>query len=88
MARGWESKEVESQIESAESRRNAARAAQIDPAVAERARQRESWLLQRTRILHDLDRVKNQRHREQLEAALKHLEDKLAELSPDPPAGT
>jgi hypothetical protein len=83
MARGWESKSIESQMESAESRRSAARAARIDPAETERARQRESLHLSRTRILHDLEAAKNPRHREVLLAALKHLDDKLAEL----PAG-
>jgi tRNA A37 N6-isopentenylltransferase MiaA len=80
MARGWESKSIESQMESAESRRLAARAAPIDAAAAERMHQRESLRLSRTRILHDLDAAKNPRHREMLRAALKHLDDKLAEL--------
>ena len=81
MARGWESKSIESQIESAESRRSAARAAAIDPLEAERKRQRESLLLSRTRILHDLDQARHPRHRESLNAALKHLDEKLAQLA-------
>jgi hypothetical protein len=80
MARGWESKEIESQIESAEERKAAARAAMIDPAEAERKRQRESLLLQRTRILHDIEHARHPRHRETLQAALEHLDQKLAEL--------
>ena len=82
MARGWESKSIESQLEAAESRRNAARVAPTDPAERERMRQRESLLLSRTRILHDLEAAQNPRHREVLRAALKHLDDKLGELSP------
>lgn len=80
MARGWESKEVESQIESAESRRSAAHAGKIDPVQAERKRQRESLMLSRTRILHDLEQARHPRHQETLQAALRHLDEKLAEL--------
>ena len=80
MARGWESKSIESQIESAEARRAASHAAMGDPAEAERKRQRESLLLQRTRILRDLEQARHPRHKEMLEAALKHLDQKLAEL--------
>ena len=80
MARGWESKSIESQIEAAESRKNAARAAAVDAAEAARQRQRESLLLSRTRILHDLEQARNPKYQETLKAALKHLDDKLAEL--------
>ena len=80
MARGWESKSIESQIESAESRKAASRAAAIDPVEAERKHQRESLLLSRTRILHDLERASNPKYQETLKAALKHLDDKLAGL--------
>jgi hypothetical protein len=80
MARGWESKSIESQIESAEERRAASRAAMKDPVEAERQRQRESLLLQRTRVMHDLEQARHPRHRETLQAALNHLDQKLAEL--------
>ena len=82
MARGWESKSVESQIESArESRRRTIRARTLSPMEAERAREREGLLMSRTRVLHDLEKASNPRYREMLKAALKHLDDKLAELS-------
>lgn len=80
MARGWESKSIESQIEAAEERKSAARAAAIDAAQVERKRQRDSLLLSRTRILHDIEQARNPRYQETLKAALKHLDDKLAEL--------
>ncbi|HYL34724.1 MAG TPA: hypothetical protein VEV17_02290 [Bryobacteraceae bacterium] len=80
MARGWESKSVESQMEAAEAGR-AKRAVNTDPAEAERIRQRGSLLLSRTRVLHDLERARNPRYREMLQAALKHLDEKLAKLS-------
>ena len=79
MARGWESKSIESQIESAASRKTL-RPTSIDPAEAERKRQRESLLLSRTRVLHDLEQARNPRYQETLKAALKHLDTKLAEL--------
>jgi hypothetical protein len=80
MARGWESKSVESQIESAESKRAASRSRQLNAAEAARIQQRESLLLSRTRVLHDLEHAANPRYRKVLEAALKHLDEKLAEL--------
>jgi hypothetical protein len=80
MARGWESKSVESQIESAESRRAASQSAKITAIEAERIHQRQSLLLSRTRVLRDLEHATNPRYRQVLEAALKHLDQKLAEF--------
>jgi hypothetical protein len=80
MARGWESKSVESQIESAESRRAASRETGISVVEAERIHQRQSLLLSRTRVLRDLEHANNPRYRKILEAALKHLDEKLAGL--------
>jgi hypothetical protein len=79
MARGWESKSVESQIESAESRA-ASKMPHTSPADAERVRQRDSLLLSRTRVVHDLETAQNPRYQETLRAALKHLDDKLSAL--------
>jgi hypothetical protein len=80
MARGWESKSVEDQIEAAESRRAATRGKQLTAMEAERTKQREHLLLSRTRVLHDLEHANNPRYQEILRAALKHLDDKLLEL--------
>jgi hypothetical protein len=80
MSRGWESKDVESQMEEAAARRAAARQT---PPSAEQVRlqsERQSLELSRTRVLKDLEASTNPRRREQLEAALLHLERKLAEL--------
>ena len=85
MARGWESKSVESQIESAESARRAASGPQPTAEEIERARQRESLLLSRTRVLNDMQTAYNPRYRKTLEAALKHLDEKLAEFDPFTP---
>ncbi len=80
MARGWESKSVESQIEFAESRRAATRGIQLTAMEAERTRQREHLLLSRTRVLRDIEQANNPRYQEILRAALKHLDDKLLDL--------
>lgn len=80
MARGWESKSIESQIEEAQSNRPDAARRQMSPAEAEKNRRRESLLLTRTRVLHDLKAAQNPRYRETLSQALKHVDQKLAEL--------
>jgi len=80
MARGWESKSVEAQIELAESRRSLKQAVVVNAKEAERIKKRESLLLSRTRVLHDLGSANNPRYREILQAALKHLDEKLAEI--------
>lgn len=81
MARGWESKSVESQIESAaEIRRAAADSARLTAEQVTREREREGLELSRRRVLHDLEVATNVRYREQLEAALSHLDQKLKAL--------
>ena len=77
MARGWESKSVESQIELAESSRGR-RGVQLTREQIETERERESLQLSRIRVLHDLESATNPRYRETLLAALKHLDEKLA----------
>jgi hypothetical protein len=81
MARGWESKGVESQIDSAEERAALAKLPKLSPEDADRNQQRESLQLSRTRVLHDIETSQNPRYRVTLEAALKHLDDKIAALS-------
>ncbi|MGI8741470.1 MAG: hypothetical protein ACR2NN_02655 [Bryobacteraceae bacterium] len=80
MARGWESKSVESQIESAESRRHQSSVPKFTPEQLARQREREGLQMSKTRVLRDLASATNQRYRESLEAALRHLNEKLAGL--------
>jgi len=80
MARGWESKAVESQIEEAESRSAPERTRSTDPAEVERTRARESLELARKRVLHDLETSHSFRLEQMLRASLKHLDEKIAEL--------
>jgi hypothetical protein len=80
MSRGWESKDVESQQEEAAARRGAARQTPLSAEQVRLQTERNSLELSRTRVLKDLGAATHPRRREQLEAALKHLDRKLAEL--------
>jgi hypothetical protein len=80
MSRGWESKDVESQQEEAAARRTTARPTHPTPEQLRIQAERESLELSRTRVLRDLEATTNFRRQEQLRAALKHLDEKLAEL--------
>ncbi|HVW08961.1 MAG TPA: hypothetical protein VHC90_10280 [Bryobacteraceae bacterium] len=82
MSRGWESKSVESQMEEAAARRSAARQTPLTPEEIRVRTERESLELSRTRVLKDLESTTHPRRREQLEAALRHLNQKLAALEP------
>jgi hypothetical protein len=78
MARGWESKSVESQIESLEPRKK--RTPRPSPEQLRLAQERESLQLSRTRVQRDLQAATNPKYRTILEAALQHLDEKLAAL--------
>ena len=79
MARGWESKSVEGQIESFESER---RSFGKKPSAQEieRQRQREGLLLSRTRVLHELEQSRQPRRRQILADSLAYLDAKLKDL--------
>lgn len=79
MARGWESKSVESQMEAVADRHIAAIPERRPEEVA-RERQRESLELSRTRVLQDLAAASNPKYRELLERSLSFLNEKLAAL--------
>jgi hypothetical protein len=80
MSRGWESKDVESQMEEAALRRAAPKQTPRTPEQLRIESERESLELSRKRVLSDLKTATNPRRREQLESALRHLEQKLAGL--------
>ena len=81
MARGWESKAVESQIDAAEERASQAKRAQFTADQIARERERESIELSRTRILDQLSTAQNAKYREQLEQSLQFLNAKLEKFS-------
>ena len=76
MARGWESKSVEDQIQAARTRDHIARA-QLTAQQLEIERKRDSILLQRRRVLHDLETCTCDRYRKTLESGLAYLESQL-----------
>jgi hypothetical protein len=78
MARGWESKSVESQIESAESAKKHIAQQEISIIEMGLIREREGLLLSRTRILRDLEVSNNPRYRQILTKALADLDTKLS----------
>jgi hypothetical protein len=80
VARGWESKSVEGQIELAREKDRGASAAPITPEQRRRIREREDLELSRNRVLRELARATHPRHRELLEAALSHLDGKIRAL--------
>ena len=80
MARGWESKNVEMQIEEAHSRSESPNRSSFPPDKIERRRRREGLILQRTRVIQDLESARSPRYREMLEEMLRHLNTELAAL--------
>ena len=85
MARGWESKSVESQIESAEDAGQLPDAAfRPDPQTVQLEYKRDGLVMSRTRVLHDIESAGNPRYRAQLEAALSYLDQEIAKLPKAP----
>jgi hypothetical protein len=80
MARGWESKSVESQIESAETLVRPSSEEQIGAEELELLRKKESLMLSRTRVLRDLEASLNPRYRSLMEKALADLNAQLSRL--------
>jgi hypothetical protein len=78
MARGWESKAIESQQESAADARRAKPA--VDPADATRQAARATLMLARTRALADLQSACAPAHRAMLEQAIADLDQRLSAL--------
>ena len=78
MARGWESKNIESQQEEASNRRPAG--AKLTPADQERMARKNSLELARTRAAADLEKATAPAHRRMLEQALAALDDQLKTL--------
>jgi hypothetical protein len=78
MARGWESKSIESQQEEAAASRTSKPA--VDPADAARQSQRATLMLARTRALGDLQRACMPAHRAMLEQAIADLDEKIGRL--------
>jgi len=76
MARGWESKSVESQQSESQSKKDGKKTA----AEIEREQRRHSLEMSRRRIVNELASTKSAMRRQSLEAALKHLDAELGKL--------
>ena len=79
MARGWESKSVEAQIESANLSRGEGKL-RLTADQLEAERKRDSLLLHRTRVLSDLEKCSDERYRKTLSDGLAFLEQQLGAL--------
>ena len=81
MARAWESKSVEAQIDMAETRKSSAKPKKMNNSDLERIRKRETLLLSRTRVKRELDSAQNPRYKGMLNKALADLEAQLAKVA-------
>jgi len=79
MARGWESKSVEEQIEATREGRQDAKGARTSR-PGPTSPQKESLLLARTRILRDMETTQNDRYRQFLKTSLEAIEAQLLEI--------
>jgi hypothetical protein len=84
MARGWESKAVESQIDDAEDRAKRLNAIALNQAEIALQRERESLELSRTRVLQDIAAASNPKYLALLERSLGFLDEKIAALPQQP----
>jgi hypothetical protein len=81
MARGWESKDVESQVADRKTVAENSGKGQKTPEAIRKEQERRGLVLSRTRVLNELENAKHPNHRKSLEAALAHLDKKLADLN-------
>jgi len=80
VARGWESKSVEEQMDAAETRKAGGAEPKLSETQLRLQRERESIELSRGRILRELEAARHARHREQLSLALSFLDERLSKL--------
>lgn len=79
MAKGWESKAVESQVQDSQSEPN--KKAQLTVAQIEANRRKQVLLLSRARVADDLQSSSDSRYRDQLTRALADLDAQISRLS-------
>lgn len=78
MARGWESKSVEAQLDEAEAAQQSEFKRELTPEQAEKVRQRELLTMSRQRVAQLIATTTNDRYRKLLEQELQALDEKLA----------
>ena len=79
MARGWESKSVEDQIDAAKADRDAQIKPRLTPQQRAQSELKQSLRLSRAQTLRRLNAATNDRYRAQLQSALDHLDAQLAQ---------
>ena len=80
MAKGWESKAVEDQVQEAQKTPKDNRKKQLTPQQMEAHRLRAVLLLSRSRVEKDLNASQNARYKEQLTKALADLDAQISAL--------
>jgi hypothetical protein len=80
MARGWESKSVEAQIDMADAISAVPSAKRLTPAALDQIRKRESLMLSRTRVVREMESAQNPRYKVVLSKALSDLDAQLKRL--------
>ena len=79
MARGWESKSVQAQIESSNIRHGKPKVHPTSEQI-QVEKKRDSLLLHRTRVLRDIQNCSDERYRKTLAEGLSYLETQLTAL--------
>jgi hypothetical protein len=80
MARGWESKSVEDQIEEARRSQGVAKGRVQSPEAKERERKIESLKLERSRLTEQLNRARSEAHQRMIRQSLEAIEEEIATL--------
>ena len=80
MARGWESKDVESQVAENRAENSPSEKARKTQEQMEKDRERQGLELSKKHVLADLETATHPNHRKTLEAALAHLDAKIESL--------
>ena len=80
MARGWESKSVESQMESSQSMQEETARKRLTAEMAAALRKKETLLLARAHLQQQMQVSRHPRHQLMLQNALTDLEKQLADL--------
>jgi|HubBroStandDraft_1064217.scaffolds.fasta_scaffold129963_1 hypothetical protein len=80
MAKGWESKSVESQVQDSQSKGRTKQGEVLTPLQIDTRRRREVLILSRARVERDLQVSQDQRYRDLLTRALADIEAQLSAL--------
>jgi hypothetical protein len=81
MAKGWESKSVEDQMEEAQRSQGESNWRIRTPEERERQRRVETLNLERSRLAQQLERARSETHRRMIQQSLNAIEEEIAALS-------